>query len=59
MCLEPEMKDASKAFSETSKSFLTVWVSADERRIPMKAVCRVKYGKFRAELIEVATSVED
>ena len=52
--LEPEMKDASKAFSDTSKSFLTVWVSADERRIPMKAVCRVKYGKFRADLVEAA-----
>jgi hypothetical protein len=54
LLLEPDMDQASDAFGDSPKSFLKVWVSADARRIPVKASCRVKYGKFRADLLEIS-----
>ena len=57
--LEPEMGNVSEAFKGNSKTFLKVWVSADTRHIPMKAACRMKYGKFRADLVEVLSDMRD
>jgi len=50
--LEPIMADV-ELFSADKDSEIRIWVSADERRLPVLIQSRIKWGVFRAELRRV------
>jgi hypothetical protein len=51
--VEPDLKEAGGVFENSEGAQLRVWISADERRIPIKVMCRAPVGYFMGELISV------
>ncbi len=49
--LEPEMREVSGVFEKSKGAKLQVWVSADERKIPVRVKSKVAVGSFIGELI--------
>lgn len=48
--VEPDIRDLGGVFRKSPGAKLTVWVSADQRRIPVRIESKVLVGSFRAEL---------
>jgi len=52
-CLKPDMGLFGGVFKESKKPQLFVWVTADEKRIPVQIKSKVKVGHFIGELVAV------
>ena len=48
--IEPDVREAGGVFKKSKKAELYLWVSADERKLPLKVVGKVWVGSFIAEL---------
>ncbi|OQX21621.1 MAG: hypothetical protein BWK80_32705 [Desulfobacteraceae bacterium IS3] len=55
--LEPELREVGGVFEKSKGAKLQVWVSADERKIPVRVKSKVAVGSFIGELIS-ATGVK-
>ncbi|MCU0573586.1 MAG: DUF3108 domain-containing protein [Syntrophobacteraceae bacterium] len=51
--LEPDLKDLGGVFRKSKGAKVRIWVTDDERRLPVKLTSRVAVGSFVAELREV------
>jgi len=49
--LEPELKDIGGVFKKSKDAKLQVWITADERKIPVKVKSKVAFGSFVGELV--------
>ncbi len=49
--LEPDIKHISGVFKKSKDANILIWMSADERRIPVKLQSKVIVGSFTAEMI--------
>ena len=49
--LEPELKDLGGVFKKSKNAKIQVWITADERKIPVKVKSKVVVGSFVAELV--------
>jgi hypothetical protein len=49
--VEPDLKDIGGVFRKTKDAKLSIWVTADKRRIPLRLKSKVIVGSFVAELI--------
>jgi len=49
--IEPDVRKAGGIFKKSEKPRFLLWISADERRIPLKVVSKVWVGSFIVELI--------
>lgn len=49
--LEPDIKHVSGVFKKSKDANIFIWMSADERRIPVKLQSQVIVGSFTAEMI--------
>lgn len=49
--VEPDLKDIGGVFQKTKDAKLSIWVTADKRRIPLRLKSKVIVGSFVAELI--------
>jgi hypothetical protein len=52
-CLKPDMGLFGGVFKESKNAQLLVWVTADEKRIPVQIKSKVKVGYFIGELVSV------
>lgn len=48
--VEPDIKDLGGVFQKSPEAALQIWVTADERRLPVLVRSKVLVGYFRAEL---------
>ena len=48
--IEPDVRQAGGVFEKSKNAQLRLWISADDRRIPLKVVSKVWVGSFIAEL---------
>lgn len=51
--LEPELQNVRGVFEKSKNARMFLWVTADERRLPVKLKSKVIVGSFVAELINV------
>lgn len=51
--VEPDMKDVGGVFEESDDATFRIWISDDERRIPIRLSSKVVVGSFKADLIEI------
>lgn len=51
--VEPDIKDAGGVFEHSENAKLRVWITADEKRIPVKVTCRAPVGRFIGELVSI------
>ncbi len=49
--VEPDIRDLSGVFKKSKDANILIWMSADERRIPVKLKSKVVVGSFTAEMI--------
>jgi len=56
--VEPELKHIGGVFEKSPNAKMKIWVTADERRIPVRIKSKVKVGSFVAELMEPSVSSE-
>jgi hypothetical protein len=54
--VEPDLKDIGGVFRKSKNAKLEVWVTSDNRHIPVKIKSKVIVGSFVAELISEAKS---
>ena len=52
--VEPDLEHVGGVFKKSKNAKLKVWVTADERRIPVKVASRVVVGNFYAELEQLS-----
>jgi hypothetical protein len=50
--IEPDLKGVRGVFEKSKKSRLTLWVTADEKRIVVKIKSKVAIGSFTGTLVE-------
>ena len=48
--IEPDVRKAGGVFQKSEKPRLLLWISADDRKIPLKIVSKVRVGAFIVEL---------
>jgi len=53
--LEPELKHIGGVFEKSKHAKLKIWITADQRRIPVKVKSKVVVGSFIAELVSDVT----
>jgi hypothetical protein len=53
--IQPDLQEIGGIFKKSKNAKLLVWVTADERRILVKAESAVAVGHFTAELVEAVT----
>lgn len=53
LLVRPNLSRVSEVFRKKGRAFLKVWVSNDKYRIPVRMVGKVKWGKFRADLLSI------
>jgi hypothetical protein len=53
--IEPELKDLHGVFDQSKDSKITLWITADEHRIPVKLKSKVRVGSFVGELTGAVT----
>ncbi len=53
--VEPELNQVSGVFKESKGAKIRIWVTADERRIPVRVMSKVVVGHFIGELISAET----
>lgn len=51
--IEPELKDIGGVFRKSKDAKIQLWVTADERRLPVKIASKVSVGRFIGELITI------
>lgn len=51
--LEPELKHLKGVFEKSKNARMLIWVTADERRLPVRFTSKVIVGSFVAELISI------
>ena len=51
--LEPDMKDVRGVFEKEKDAKVKLWVTADERRLPVKVASKVAIGSFVGELVAI------
>lgn len=56
--LSPDLRDVGGVFEKTKEAEMDVWVTADERHIPVRIQSSVVVGDFIAELISVEEATE-
>jgi hypothetical protein len=56
--VEPELGDIGGVFEKSKEAKLQIWVTADNRRIPVRIKSKVKVGSFVAELTSYEDGVE-
>ncbi len=49
--IEPELKEVGGVFEKSKNAKIQVWITADERKIPVRVKSKVVVGSFIAELI--------
>jgi len=57
--VEPEIRHIGGVFEKSKDAKLNVWVTADERRLPVKITSKVIIGSFVAELISAGMVDQD
>lgn len=50
--VEPDLEQMSEKYEDKDDSFATIWYSDDENHVPVQLHTKVKWGKFRAELVK-------
>jgi hypothetical protein len=53
--IEPDLKHVGGVFEKDKKAKIKLWVTADERRIPVKVASKVAVGSFVGELMSIET----
>jgi hypothetical protein len=53
LLLEPDLKHLEGVFHKKKGSKISIWVTADKRRIPVKIRSRVTVGSFTGELVAI------
>jgi hypothetical protein len=51
--VQPDLKHVEGVFNKSKDSKINIWVTADERRIPVKIKSKVIVGSFTGELVSV------
>lgn len=51
--IEPDLKHVGGVFEKDKKAKIKLWVTADERRIPVKIASKVAVGSFVGELMSI------
>ena len=51
--LEPDLKDVGGVFEKDKNAKIKLWVTADNRRLPVKVASKVAVGSFVGELIVI------
>jgi len=51
--VEPDLRDVGGVFKKSKKAKVHIWVTADERRMPVKIKSKVIIGSFIGELVSV------
>jgi hypothetical protein len=51
--VQPDLKGVNPVFEKEAGATILIWVSADERRIPIKLKSKVRVGSFTGELVGV------
>lgn len=51
--LEPDMRDVGGVFDKSGDDLMKIWVSTDERRMPVRISSRVTVGSFHADLVSI------
>jgi hypothetical protein len=54
--IEPDLKDIGGVFKKSEDAKLLLWVTADQKRIPVKIASEVAVGSFIAELTSIETN---
>lgn len=54
--IEPDLKHVGGVFEKDKKAKIKLWVTADERRIPVKIASKVAVGNFVGELLSIEKS---
>ena len=54
--VEPDLSRVKHVFEKNPDARLQIWVSADERRIPVMLKSKVAVGSFTAELVEISSA---
>jgi hypothetical protein len=57
--LEPELKHIGGVFEKSKNAKLKIWITADQRRIPVKVKSKVVVGSFIAELVSYSATGEE
>ena len=50
--IEPEIEHISGVFKKSKKAKIQIWLTADERRIPLRIKSKVAVGSFVADLVD-------
>ena len=53
--VEPDLSQIKHVFEKNPHARLQIWVTADERRIPVKLQSKIAVGSFTAELVRIET----
>ncbi|NLI82098.1 MAG: DUF3108 domain-containing protein [Deltaproteobacteria bacterium] len=56
--VEPDLKHVGGVFRKSDDAALRVWVTADEKKIPVRIASRVALGSFVADLVPADSRVE-
>jgi hypothetical protein len=51
--MEPELKEIGGLFKKSKNAKIQLWVTADERRLPVKIASKVSVGSFIGELMTI------
>ncbi len=54
----PELKHLGGVFKKSKNAKIRVWITADQRRLPVKIASKVVVGSFIAELIKSSGTIE-
>ena len=57
--VEPDLKHLGGVFKKSKNARLQIWVTADDRRIPIRIRSKVKVGSFVADLVSVENTDRD
>ncbi|MCF8051204.1 MAG: DUF3108 domain-containing protein [Desulfobacterales bacterium] len=57
--IEPELKDVGGVFEKSKDAKIQIWVTADDRRIPVRLRSKVAIGSFTGDLVSVKTPAQD
>ena len=56
--MEPDLEHVGGVFKRSKDAKVQIWVTADERRIPVKIKSKVAVGSFVGELLSVENNPE-
>jgi hypothetical protein len=55
--IEPDLKHVGGVFEKSKDAKIRIWVTADERRIPVKIASKVAIGSFVGELVAIENAL--